>query len=88
MASTTLKRRVASLEANGGGYDGCERCTGTVIIWEDLDGEFISARWNGEDITEEELHEREAGPHCAQCGREIDPDEGFEILLGGDPAYP
>jgi hypothetical protein len=83
MATTALARRVAALEANGDGGGGCDRCCGTLIIWETLDAEFVAARWNGEDITEEQLREHENETQCPQCGRTIDPDEGIDILLGG-----
>jgi hypothetical protein len=39
--------------------------------------------WNGEDISKEELGERQAERECPRCGRRIDATEGLEIRVGG-----
>jgi hypothetical protein len=84
--ATRLETRVERLEAatGGDGGEGCPRCVGTLTVVSDaVSGEFRSASWNGEEITGEELRERETEVKCPRCGRKIDPSEGFEIMVGG-----
>ncbi len=85
---SVLERRVEALEAStdtdGGG--GCDRCIGVLTtIHETPSGEFSSAEWNGEAISEEELSVRETETECPRCGRKIDPDEATVINIGGGP---
>ena len=84
----TLERRVKALEAvtdaDGGG--GCERCAGVLTsVYETPSGDLVSAEWNGQAITEEELSERETETECPRCGREIDQDAAPVIQVGGGP---
>ncbi len=86
--ATSLETRVEALEAatdaDGGG--GCERCVGVLTsVHETPSGDFVSAEWNGQAITEEELSEREAETECPRCGRGIDPDAATVIRVGGGP---
>jgi hypothetical protein len=84
---STLEKRLKALEAatdTGGG--GCDRCIGVLTtIHETLSGEFSSAEWNGEAITEEELAERETETECPRCGRKMGFDEATVIRIGGGP---
>ena len=81
-----LERRVEALEAAGGDGGGCDRCRGLLVtVHNCVSGEFHSARWNGEAITEEELAERETETECPRCGRKIGPDEATVINIGGGP---
>ena len=81
--TSSLERRVGVLEeAAGGDGGGCERCRGTLVIVEDaITGAFHKASWNGEEITKEELHERQTERECPRCGRRIDPGESLEIRV-------
>ena len=79
----TLQTRVARLEDASGGDEGCPRCVGATVIINYHRGNFIQASWNGEEITEGELRERQAERECPRCGRRIDPDEEMEISIGG-----
>jgi hypothetical protein len=86
--ATTLERRLEALEAatdtDGGG--GCERCVGVLTsVYETPSGALVSAEWNGQALTEEELSERETETECPRCGRRIDPEEGTLIKVGGGP---
>ena len=86
--ATSLERRVEALEAatdaDGGG--GCERCVGVLTsVHETPSGDFGSAEWNGQAISEEELAERETETECPRCGREIDQDAATVIRVGGGP---
>jgi hypothetical protein len=84
--ATSLETRVERLEAATGGGDGggCPRCVGTLTVVSDaVSGELRSASWNGEEITGEELRERETERKCPRCGRRIDPGEATEIRIGG-----
>ncbi len=85
--ATTLETRVARLEESAGdGGGGCDRCIGVLTtVHETLSGEFFSAEWNGEAISEEELVVRETETECPRCGRKIDPDEATVIRIGGGP---
>ena len=85
---SALGRRLEALEAatdaDGGG--GCDRCIGVLTSVCDIpSGEFSSAEWNGEAISEEELAVRETETECPRCGRKIDPDEATVIQNGGEP---
>jgi hypothetical protein len=85
---STLEKRLEALEAatdtDGGG--GCDRCVGVLsTVHVTPSGEFSSAEWNGEAITEEELSVRETETECPRCGRKIDPDEATVINVGGGP---
>ena len=85
---SVLGRRLEALEAatdtDGGG--GCERCVGVLTaVYETPSGDLVSAEWNGEAITEEELSVRETETQCPRCGRKIDPDEATVINIGGGP---
>ncbi len=86
--ATSLETRVGALEAatdaDGGG--GCERCVGVLTsVHETPSGDFGSAEWNGQAITEEELSERETETGCPRCGRGIDQDAATVIRVGGGP---
>ena len=81
---SVLKRRLKALEAAVGGDGGCERCRGLLVtVSHAITGEFDSATWNGEAISEGELLERRSDTRCPVCGREINPDEAPVIRLGG-----
>src|SRR5215218_4903448 len=84
---SALETRVGRLEEAFGGDDsegGCPRCVGTLSIVEDaISGEFHSASWNGENITEEEAREHQTERKCPWCGTRIDHDEACERTLGG-----
>jgi hypothetical protein len=71
-----LERRVGRLEAAlGADGGGCHRCLGTMIVVRDaLTGEFRSASWNGEPLSEEALRERQTERECPLCGRKLDPE--------------
>ena len=48
-----LERRLEALEAATGGAVGCERCRGLLVtVSHAITGEFHSATWNSEDISE------------------------------------
>jgi hypothetical protein len=84
MAATALERRLEALEAASGGDEGCGRCRGLLITVRDcMSGEFHSASWNGEAISEEELAEREVEKKCPECRRSL--DDWAVIKLGGHP---
>lgn len=81
--TSALERRLGALEAVSGGSGGCDRCRGTLVVVQNaISGALHSARWNGEDITEEELHEHETERKCPRCGK-IYPSESPEIRIGG-----
>jgi hypothetical protein len=83
MTTSTLQRRVEALESAYGDGGGCDRCTGTLVIVSDaITGEFDSASWNSEPLSEEDAHERETETRCPRCGRRIDPDEAV-VEVGG-----
>ena len=85
MATTAIERRVARLEESIGG-GGCDRCIGVLTtVHVTPSGEFSSAVWSGEAITEEEFAVRETETECPRCGRKIDPDEATVIDIGGGP---
>ena len=82
---SVLEKRLEALEAASGGHGGCERCRGLLVtVSHAITGEFYSARWNGEAISEEEAVERCAEARCPRCGRELDPGEAPVIRLGYD----
>jgi hypothetical protein len=86
--TSVLGRRVEALEAataaDGGG--GCGGCVGVLTsVHETPSGDFGSAEWNGQAITEEELAEREAETECPRCGRGVDQDAATVIRVGGGP---
>jgi hypothetical protein len=79
-----LERRLEALEAATGGEGGCERCRGLLVtVVRAITGEFYSATWNGEAISEEEAAERRTEARCPRCGRELDPAAAPVIRLGG-----
>jgi hypothetical protein len=81
---SVLEKRLEALEAASGGHGGCERCRGLLVtVSHAITGEFHSARWNGEAISEEEAVERRAEAMCPWCGRELDPAAAPVIRLGG-----
>jgi hypothetical protein len=82
-----LRQRVEVLEAATGGDGGCGRCRGLLITVRNvITGEFHSATWNGGEVSEEEVLERQEERRCPRCGRELDPDETPVIRVGGGPA--
>jgi hypothetical protein len=83
--TTNLQTRVRRLEgAIGGDGGGCERCTGVLIVVSNaISGEFHSASWKGEDISEDELYERRTETKCPRCGRKLDPENNPVIRVGG-----
>jgi hypothetical protein len=82
--TTALKRRVGDLEAATGRDGGCERCRGLLITVSNVTtGEFHSARWNGEEVSEEEVRERQEEIRCPRCGRKLDPEDAPVIKVGG-----
>jgi hypothetical protein len=86
--TSALQRRLEALEDayGGGGGGGCDRCCGWLVAVHDvITGRLHSVEWNGEEISEEELRERETERECPRCGRKIDPDEEIEINVGGGP---
>lgn len=84
MSTPTLKKRVVALEAASGGDGDCERCCGLLVTVSDaITGEFYSASWNSEAISEEDLLERQTETKCPRCGRKLDPDNTSEIKIGG-----
>jgi hypothetical protein len=89
IVSSTLEKRVEALEDAYGGGGGCDRgcdrgCGMLVTVHDAITGRLHSVEWNGEEITKEELHERETERECPRCGRRIDPDEEVVIQVGGD----
>jgi hypothetical protein len=84
---TTIQARVARLEAAssaGGEGGGCDRCRGLLVLVSNvITGEFHSAHWNGEALSEDEVRERKAETKCPKCGRRISPDETTTITVGG-----
>jgi endogenous inhibitor of DNA gyrase (YacG/DUF329 family) len=82
--TSALEKRLKNLEGASSGSGGCERCRGTLVIVEDaVSGTLERARWNGEEITGEELREHQTERECPRCGRKIEYSEGFEIRVGG-----
>jgi ssDNA-binding Zn-finger/Zn-ribbon topoisomerase 1 len=83
MSPSTLERRVEALEASGGN-GGCDRCRGVLVIVSNaMTGEFHSARWRGEALSDDEARERRAETRCPKCGARMDPDEAPVIKVGG-----
>ena len=82
---SVLEKRLEALEAASGGHGGCERCRGLLVtVVRAITGEFYSATWNGEAISEEEAVERRAEARCPRCGGELDPAAAPVIRLGRD----
>jgi hypothetical protein len=54
-----------------------------IIVSEALSGEFDSASWNDEEISEEEAREHRTERKCPQCGRTLDPGNTPVIKVGG-----
>ncbi len=83
--ATSLQTRVRRLEAAAGGDGGgCGRCRGMLVVVRNATtGEFHSAHWNGEDISEEEVSKRQAERRCPRCGRKLDPENSSVIKVGG-----
>ena len=83
---SVLEKRVEALEAASGGGGGCERCRGLLVTVSNvITGEFHSARWNGEEVSEEEILERQEEKKCPRCGRDLTLDEAPVIRVGGLP---
>jgi hypothetical protein len=84
MSASALERRVEALEASGGDGGGCDRCSGVLVIVSNaITGEFHSARWRGEALSEDEARERQTETRCPKCGRRIEPDAAPVIRVGG-----
>jgi adenine-specific DNA methylase len=85
MASQTIESRLYALEeASGDGGGGCGRCRGLLVTVRSApSGTFKWARWNGEEISEDEVIERSQEARCPRCGRDIDQDEETHIKIGG-----
>jgi hypothetical protein len=84
VSAHTLERRVQALEAAGGEGGGCERCSGVLVVVSNaVIGEFHSATWNREDISEEEASDHRARRECPGCGRRLDPENTPVIRVGG-----
>jgi hypothetical protein len=80
----TLDRHLEALESAADGGGGCDRCCGVLVIVSNaITGEFHSASWRGEDMSEEEFHERRAETRCPRCGSRIDPAATPVITVGG-----
>jgi hypothetical protein len=86
--TTALERRVEALEAATGGKGGwCDRCRGVLVVVGDaITGEFHSASWNGEALSEEEAHERYTETKCPRCGARL--DSAQVIQIGGHDDAP
>jgi hypothetical protein len=83
-AMTSVRRRLATLEAASGGDGGCERCSGLLVtVSHAITGEHHSATWNGVSISQEELLERRTEARCPRCGRGLNPDEAPVIRVRG-----
>jgi hypothetical protein len=81
---SVLEKRLEALEAASSGHGGCDRCRGLLVtVLRAITGEFYSATWNGEAISEEEAVERRAQARCPRCGRELDPAAAPVIRLAG-----
>jgi hypothetical protein len=48
-----------------------------------MTGEFHSARWRGEALSDDETRERRAETRCPKCGARMDPNEAPVIKVGG-----
>ena len=84
MSTSALERRVEALEAAAGDGGGCERCSGVLVVVSNvITGEFHSASWRGESLSEEETCGRRTETRCPQCGRKLEPDEAPVIKVGG-----
>lgn len=84
MSTSALERRVEALEASTGDGGGCERCRGLLVVVSNvITGEFHSASWHGEALSEEETRERRTEIRCPRCGRKLEPDEAPVIRVGG-----
>lgn len=85
---SVLEKRVEVLEAAAGGDGGgCGRCCGLLVVVSNaITGEFHSANWDGEAISEEDVAERQTETRCPRCGRRLDPDESPVIRVGGRQA--
>jgi hypothetical protein len=84
MVSTAIRRRLERLEEAAGGDGGCERCRGLLTTVSDaITGEFHSANWNGEAISEGDAAERLTETKCPRCGSNLDPEESPVIRVGG-----
>ena len=82
--TASLQTRVKRLEEASGGDGGCERCRGVLVLASNaITGEFHSATWNGELLSEEEVRERQAETSCPRCGRKLDSGEAPVIKVGG-----
>ena len=69
----SLERRLEALEASTGEDGGCDRCCGVLVVVSNvITGEFHSASWRGESITDEEAHEHHTEQECPRCGRKLD----------------
>jgi hypothetical protein len=84
-ASGALQKRIRRLEESGADAGGgCDRCCGVLVIVNNvITGEFHSASWRGEEMSEVEVCERRAETRCSRCGRKLDSDEAPVIEVGG-----
>jgi hypothetical protein len=79
---SVLEKRVEALEASTGDGGGCERCCGVLVVVSDaVNGEFHSATWKGESISEEEARKHSTEQRCPQCDRRL--GERPVIKVGG-----
>jgi uncharacterized protein with PIN domain len=81
---SVLAKRVEALEAATGGDGGCHRCSGTLVVVSNaMTGEFHSASWRGEALSEEETRQRRAETRCPKCGRRLEAGDAPVIQVGG-----
>jgi hypothetical protein len=81
---SVLEKRVEALEAAAGGHGGCDRCSGTLVVVSNaITGEFHSACWRGEALSDEEARQRRAETRCPKCGRKLEAANAPEIRVGG-----
>jgi hypothetical protein len=84
VVSSILERRVEALESTSRGSGGCERCSGVLVVVSNaVTGEFHSATWRGEAMTEGEVQDHQSRRECPGCGRKLDPEEAPVIRIGG-----
>jgi hypothetical protein len=88
MATRTIERRLEDLELrHSGGEDGCPRCRATLIVIRNVTGEFDSAKalyeGTSDNLSAEELQERETEDHCARCGTAREFSRSSVIKIGG-----
>jgi hypothetical protein len=84
----SLATRVKRLEETfGDGGGGCDRCVGTLALWENLDGKLLGGSFNGKELSRDDYLEHEAdtlaGRCCSTCGREFGAVDYSAITVGG-----